>query len=248
MSVFLPSDVLAQFATNIELVGNASTSRGTFTRSGYRFTLDKEPDTAPDGLYFLDMVRGDPHLRRWGDGSQITDGIVTVRLLYGRPGGNAGGGDRQSVLRNAADDCSKLADVCENPANYGSSTSGIRIVTFDGFARVETGGHMEIWEARFKVQWQSDMDTDTVVDLTEGRFIFDGVASGTNQLIAFSTNSIATGSQAFCIAEWRAYRLDKTDTTTISDNIQVADALGGGRWIAEFYGNASTGELLTTVA
>ena len=246
MAIYLPSNVLGQFATNVELVTNASGPGGAFTRSAYRFTLDKEPDSAPDGLYFVDMPQVLPHLRRWGDGSQITDSTVTVRLLYSRPGGALNGGDRQSVMRNAADDCSKLADTCENPDNYGSSTSGIRIVTFQGFSRVQDTGLGEIWEVRFACQWQSDLDGSAVGDLTESRFIFDGVASGQNQLIAFSTNSLASGSQAFCIAEWRSFRLDKTSTAT-SDNIQVADALGGGKWIAEFYFNSTDQTLTTTV-
>ena len=232
MSVFLPSDVLGQFEINIELVSNASTRRGSFTRSAYRFTLDKEPDSAPDGLYFLDMVRADPHLRVWGDGTQITDSIVTVRTLYGRPGGNAGGGDRQSVLRNAADDCEKLADVCENPANYGSSTSGIRTVTYDGFARIEQQALGEIWETRFKCQWQSDMDTTTVADMTESNIIVDGIDTGTIQLIAVSTNSLATGSNAFVKTVWRNFHLDKLDTQT-PDNITIVAALGGGNWLTD---------------
>lgn len=232
MSVFLPSNVLDQFATNVELVVNASSADGKFTRSGYRFTLEGEPDSAPDGLYFLDMQSVQPHLRRWGDGSQITDSIVTVRLLYGRPGGALHDGDRQGVLRNAADDCSKLADVCENPSNYGSSTSGIRIVTFQGASRISDRKLGEIWEVKFAAQWQSDMDTTTVVDLTQSRFVFDGITTGTNQLIAYSTNSLASGSQAFVVSVWRSFTLDKTSTLT-PDNITIVAALGGGNWVAD---------------
>ncbi len=230
MSVFLPSNVLDQFATNVELVTGANTASGAFKRSNYRFTLDREPDSAPDGLYFLDFARADPHLRRWGDGSKITDSIVTVRLIYGRPGGSLGGGDRQSVLRNAADDCDKLGDVCENPANYGASTSGIRIVTFDGYSRVETSNHSEIWEVRFRAQWQSDLDTDTVVDLTQSRFVLDGITTGTNQLVAFSANSLASGSEVFVVNVWDKFILDKTSTLT-PDNITIVAALGGGNWL-----------------
>lgn len=232
MSVFLPSDVLGQIATDVELVVNASSRSGKFTRSAYRFTLDKEPASTPDGLYFLDMQAIQPHLRRWGDGTQITDSIVTVRLLYGRPGGSLGGGDRQSVLRDAADDCTKLADVLENPANYGSSTSGIRIITFDGAHRVQEKALGEIWEVRLRVQWQSDMDTTTVVDLTQSRFIMDGITTGTNQLVAYSTNSLASGSQVFVINVWRSFTLDKTSTLT-ADNITIVDALGGGKWLSD---------------
>ena len=232
MSVFLPSNVLAQFASNVELVTNASPTSGKFTRSSYRFTLDKEPDSAPDALYFLDMARVDPHLRRWGDGSKITDSTVVVRLLYGRPGGNAGGGDRQSVLRNAADDCDKLGDVCENPANYGASTSGIRTVTFQGFSRVETGNRGEIWEVRFLCQWQSDLDLDTVADLTQSRFVLDGINTGTNQLIAFNANSLASGSQVFVVNVWESFTLNKTDTQT-PNNTTIVAALGGGNWLRD---------------
>jgi hypothetical protein len=247
VSAFYPSNVLEQFAANVELVVNASPSTGAFTRSSYRFTLDKEPDSAPDGLYFLDVSGVLPRYRSWGDGSKRTDGNITVRLLYSRPGGNLSGGDRQSVLRNAADDCDKLADVCENPDNYGASTSGIRTVIFNGASRVQESAKGEIWEARFTTQWQSVLDTDTVGALTQGRFILDGIASGTNQLVAFNTNSLATGSEAFVVAEWRVFRLKKTDVQ-VPDNTAIVAAIGGGNWLAEWYDDASAGTLTTTVA
>jgi hypothetical protein len=232
LSVFLPSNVLAQFAANVELVVNASPDSGKFTRSAYRLTLDEEPDSAPDGLYFLDMPSIQPHLRRWGDGSQITDSTVTVRLRYRRPGGALHDGDRQGVLRNAADDCDRLADVCENPSNYGSSTSGIRIVTFQGASRVSDKGLGEIWEVRFACQWESDLATSPVLDMTQGRLIVDGITTGTVQLVAVSTNSLASGSQAFVVSVWRSFSLDKTSTLT-PDNITIAAALGGGNWVAD---------------
>lgn len=234
MSVFHPSDVLGQFASNVELVTNASTRSGGFTRSAYRFTLDKEPESGPDGRYFLDMVRVDPHLRRWGDGSKITDSTISVRLLYARPGGGAGGGDRQSVMRNAADDCDKLADVCENPANYGSSTSGIRIVTFQSAQRVQQTSHGEIWEVLFACQWQSDLDTDTVAEMSQVRWIADGIDTGTVQLISLSVTSLETGSKVFVKSVWDSFTLDRSDTQT-PDNITIVAATpaGSGNWLRD---------------
>lgn len=232
MSVFLPSNVLAQFAANVELVVNASPVSGKFTRSAYRFTLDAEPASAPDAMYFLDLQNVLPHLRRWGDGSKITDSIVTVRLLYSRPGGALGEGDRQGVLRNAADDCDKLGDVCENPANYGASTSGIRIVTFQGYRRVVDQKLGEIWEVTFAAQWQSDLDTATVGALTESRFVMDGITTGTNQLVAFNANSLASGSQVFVLSVWCGFTLSKTDTQA-PDNALIVAALGGGNWLVD---------------
>lgn len=228
MSVFLPSDVLGQFATNVELVGNASSRSGGFTRSPYRLTLDKEPDSTRDGLYFLEMVSVGPRLARWGDGSNITDSVVTVDILYGRPGGTAGGGDRQSVMRNAASDCIKLGDVCENPANYGSSTSGIRTVTFQIAQRTQQLPLGEIWTARFACQWQSDMDTTTVVDLTQTNIIVDTIAA----LEAYSTNSLSTGSKSFSKDVWDTFTLRKEDTQT-PNGITIVAALGGGNWLRD---------------
>lgn len=246
MSVVLPSNVLAQFAANVELVVNASPSSGKFTRANYRFTLDEQPASAPDGMYFLDMPSIGPRETRWGDGSNITNATVTVRLLYSRPGGALGDGDRQGVLRNAASDCIKLGDVCENPSNYGASTSGIRVVVFQGASRVTDQKLGEIWEARFSCQWQSDMDTTTVADLTQSRFILDGISSGTNQLIAFNTNSLSTGSEAFCVAEFRVFYLSKTDVQ-VPDNASIVAALGGGNWLAALYTNPVTGVTTTSI-
>ncbi len=245
MSVFLPSDVLGQFATNVELVTNASGPAGAFTRSAYRFTLDKEPDSAPHGLYFLDMPSVGPRETRWGDGSNITNSAVTVRLLYNRPGGALHDGDRQGVLRNAASDCIKLGDVCENPSNYGSSTSGIRVVIFQGASRVQDKPLGEIWEAKFSCQWQSDMDTTTVVDLTQRNVVVASIAA----LEAYAVNSLASGCKAFVTdaAVWSSFTLKLGDTQQ-ADGVQIVATLpvGAGNWLRDWYGTGDT--LISTVA
>lgn len=231
MSVFyLGANVIAQFATNVELVDDPDTGKLIFTPSGYRFRLDKAPDSGPAAMYFIDLDRSDPHLRRWGDGSQITESIITVDVMYARPGGSLGGGDRLSVMRNAHDDLQRMADVCENPANYNSSVTGIREIRYQGTRRVADLGKSEVWQVRFWCQWQSDLATTPVVDLTEGRLIVDGISSGTTQLIAISTNSLESGSSAWSIAEWEEFVLDKTDTQT-PDGTTIVAAIGGGNWL-----------------
>jgi hypothetical protein len=233
VSVFyLGANVIAQFATNVELVTDPDTGALLFSASAYRFRLDKEPDTGPDARYFIDVVQSDPHLRRWGDGSQITESIITVDVAYQRPGGSLGGGDRLSVMRNAHDDLQRMSDVCENPANYNSSVTGIREIRYQGTQRVADLGKSEIWRVRFWCQWQSDLATTPVVSLTPARIILDGISTGTNQLIAYSTNSLASGSQVFVVTVWASFTLSKTDTQT-PDNITVVAALGGGNWLRD---------------
>lgn len=248
MSVFyLGANVIAQFAINVELVDDPDTGKLIFTASPYRLRLDKETDSGPAARYFIDIESSDPHLRQWGSGEQKTDSIITVDVLYARPGGSLGGGDRLSVMRNAHDDLQRMADVVENPANYNSSVTGIREIRYQGTRRIADLGKSEIWQVRFWCQWQSDLATTPVVDLTQANFILDGINTGTSQLIAFSTSSLASGSQAFVTSVWRNFRLDKDDTQT-PDNIQVVGALGGGNWLAEWYANQSAGTLDTTVA
>lgn len=233
MSVFyLGANVIAQFATNVELVTNPDTGAKIFTASAYRFRLDKEPDSGPTALYFIDLDHSEPHLRQWGSGEQKTNSIIVVSVMYARPGGSLGGGDRLSVMRNAHDDLQRMSDVVENPANYNSSVSGIREIRYQGTRRVADLGKSEIWEVRFWCQWQSDLATTPVVDLTAAGIIMDGITTGTNQLVAYSTNSLDSGSQAFVVSVWRSFTLDKTDTQT-PDNITIVAALGGGNWLAD---------------
>lgn len=233
MSVFyLGANVIAQFATNVELVTNPDTGAAIFTPSAYRFSLDKEPDSGPAALYFIDLVESLPHLRQWGSGEQKTNTTIAVQVAYYRGGGNLHGGDRLSVMRNAHDDLQRMSDVVENPENYNSSVTGIREIRYQGTRRIAALGKSDIWEARFWCQWQSDLATTPVVDLTQARLIVDGITSGTVQLSAISTNSLASGAQAFVVSAWASFTLSKTDTQT-PDNITIVAALGGGNWLRD---------------
>ncbi len=162
MGVRYLSTILGQFATNVEAVSTASSQDGTLTASGYRYTLDKEPDSGMDGKYFLSVTDVTPRERYWGTGEYITDGHVVVQLSYFRGGGDAGGGDRQTVMRHAADDCQQIADICENPENYNSSVTGLRQVLYQGSTKVHDLSKAEVWEVRFFVQWLSDIANVTV--------------------------------------------------------------------------------------
>ncbi len=158
MAAYYTSLVLAQFDTNLALVTTETPDAG-FKSSGYRFDLDKEPDSAIDGTYYLDIAQVDPHARNWGTGETISEVIVTVRVAYFRGGGDKNEGDRQGVLRNAADDAMRIADICENPSNYNAATTGIREIRYQGSRRTGELPRFEIWESRFWVQWRSDVIT-----------------------------------------------------------------------------------------
>lgn len=157
MSAYLPTAVLAQFATNLALITTASSSDGTLQPSGYRFPLGKEPDSALDGRYFVDVGTIAPHERRYGTVENITSAEITVNVAYHRGGGTAAGGDRESVLRNAGDDAMHIADVCDSRDNYFSQTSGIREIRYLGSRRLLNMARGEIWENRFWAQWRSDV-------------------------------------------------------------------------------------------
>ncbi len=163
MSVRLPSGILAQFATNIELITNASTNTGGFTSSGYRYMPEKEPESGMDGKYFISVQRITGREPKWGTGENLIDSVVTVQTSYYRGGGDAGEGDRQSVMRNAADDCQIIGDVLENPANYNSDVTGIRHINCTGSLKIHDLKHAEVWETTFEVQHRSDLATSPVV-------------------------------------------------------------------------------------
>jgi hypothetical protein len=153
-----PSDVLTQVATRIAAI-TSETPNGGFKRSGYRFKLDKDPVSGTDGTFFVDMATMDPLRRDWGAAENRTWSDITVQVSYHRGGGDLNEGDRQSVLRNAADDCQRIADVLEHPDFYAAPTSGISEVRFAGFSRVADLPRAEIWEVRFRMMWRSDMVT-----------------------------------------------------------------------------------------
>jgi len=229
VSTFNATSVLNQFHANLALITTASP--GTLTRSAYRFTLDKEPDSGPDGLYFVDITGADAYERKWGSGETIITGRVSVRTAYFRGGGSAGGGDRRAVMRNASDDCQLIADVCENPDNYNSSASGIRSIIFEGFSRVADLPRSEVWETRFTVQWRSDLQTLPVQDFMVASIIADTLSdlSALNvKSLAAGTGAVVTGTSPFSV-----YLLDKdNDAGDAADGDEILDTTGatGAVW------------------
>lgn len=151
-----PSLVLAHFATRIATITSES---GALTESGYRFRLEEEPDTGLDGKFYVDFESLGPPGPWFGTTESKYTGRVVVRVAFFRGGGDAGGGDRQSVMRNAADDMQRIADVIPDPDDYDGTNTGITIIKFTGAARVFEGKAREIWEARFDVEWRSDVIT-----------------------------------------------------------------------------------------
>lgn len=150
------STVLAQFDANLALVTGASSTTGTLQAAGHRFILEKEPLPQSDGDYFVDVESITPGMRDRAVGEAYWQATVVVRVGYYRGGGDAAGGDRQSVMRDAASDAMRLADVVENPVNYSSSTTGISEVRYQSAQRAATFDRGEIWETRFLVRWRSD--------------------------------------------------------------------------------------------
>lgn len=154
--------MLSQFDTNMALVTSEAVnpSGGGWKASGYRFAPEKEPDSAIEGLYYLDLSETQPIQRSFGVGENLWVGVVTVQLGFYRGGGDAGGGDRRSVTASANDECMRVADVLSNPSNYDSGTSGLRRVIYAGHRRAFDGKHGEIWEVRFDpVEWRQAVIT-----------------------------------------------------------------------------------------
>ena len=119
-----------------------------FREAGYRRALDKEPDGGGDGMFFVDISGGGQGRPFWGAGGTIRNLNVTVIVRYFRTA------DRRGTHRIAADDMTRLGDVCANPDNYDPQVTGIRSVRFLGASRALDLPRSEIWEARFEVEWQ----------------------------------------------------------------------------------------------
>lgn len=229
MSTFDATSILNQFHANLASITTASV--GTFVRSAYRFTLDKEPESGPDGRYFIDLSSVAPYSRKYGTGENVCTASVSVRVAYNRLGGDLNGGDRQTVNRNAASDSMLIADVCENPDNYNSSASGISIVVFNGFARALDVGKTEIWETKFDVTFRTDLHTTPVQDLMVPSLVTDSVAA----LSALSVVSLASGGVAVVTTgpPFSMYVLDRANTNQDADNgddIIAATGVTGAVW------------------
>ncbi len=245
MSVFNPTSVLNQIHANIATITTASP--GKFTRSPYRFTLDREPDSGPDGMYSIDLTSADAYSRKWGTGENICTARVAVRVAYFRGGGNKGGGDRFTVMRVAADDCQLIADVIENPDNYNASASGISVVVFEGYSRVGDLPKAEIWECRFTVQWRSDLQTSPVQDLMVASLI----SATTTALSAMNVLSLESGTgaviQPTAVDGPRLFFLDRENLagdTADGDSILNATGITGAVW-REQVGGAGFAEDMT---
>lgn len=155
MATQRPSDVLAHFVTLVANVTSETPDDG-FKASAYRFRLEDEGWDGVDGTFYVDMPSTEAIIPLYGATETTWRSVVNVDVAYLRPGGDMGEGDRQTVNRNAADDMQRLADVLPIVANYSSSTTGIRTVTFTGFSRVVDGKAVEIWRCAFLVTWRSD--------------------------------------------------------------------------------------------
>lgn len=158
MSAQYASTVLALFDTRIATI-TSETPDGGFVKSAYRFDLEKEPDSAIDGLYYVDVMQIDPQNPQFGATETGWDAMIAVKVGYFRGGGDMDGGDRQTVTRAAADDMQKLADVLGNTAYYDGANTGVRRIIFRGAQRVQQTAAKDIWEARFFVNWRGSVIT-----------------------------------------------------------------------------------------
>ncbi len=236
MSVQYVTAMLAQFDTNIALVTNeaANPLGGGFKASGYRFSADKEPDSAAEGLYYLDVPRVAPKERYWGTGENIWVGTVTLQLGYYRGGGDAGGvdgGDRRSVAVRANDDCMRVSDVCENPANYNRDTTGIRWVKYTGHRRAFDLKKYEVWEVDFDVEWRSDLATTNVVSAASGGVML--TASSTTALTATGTSLLSVGQQALVTSsDGQAYVLHAPVASVPDGSYVLASDDANLQWVS----------------
>ena len=227
MSVFDATTVLNQIHAMLASITTATS--GKLSRSPYRFPLDREPESGPDGRYSVEIVSVAPFDRKWGTGENVVTAAVVVRVAYNRFGGDAGGGDRFTVNRHANSDAMLIADVVENPDNYNSSASGISVVKFQGVNRLSDLPKSEIWETRFDVTFRTDLHTSPVLDAMVGSLICES----TTVLSALDVQGLASGTGAVipatADADARLFFLDKENLAGDEANGEdILEATGTG--------------------
>jgi hypothetical protein len=156
VAISLASTVLAWLDTRLVAVTGLSSTTGRLRTGGHRFTLAREPLPQMDGDAFADVEALQPGMRNKAAGEAYWEATTVVRVAYYRGGGDAAGGDRQSVMRDGLGDSMRIADACELVTAYDTANTGVSRVTYMGSHRAATFKHGEIWETRLLVRWRSD--------------------------------------------------------------------------------------------
>lgn len=157
----LTGAILTRFEGVIEATPRVG---GVWRKAMTRFELGKQPMGGRDGVYRVEATGIDTARQVFGTGEVVRNmGSLEIQTCYFRGGGSSGGyylgGDRLSVNKRAFDDAfgglgtTGYVAACEASATYDEQNTGIRVVTWQDFARLRDDPLGEIWTCRFNVEW-----------------------------------------------------------------------------------------------
>ncbi len=121
--------------------------------ASYRMPLEMQPHGGTHRRFQVRLTGGSIARQYVGAGIAFLELSAAVRVSYTRPGGTAGGGDRQSVNIQAGTDAALIADALTDPRNWDRPTTDIREVRLAiAAARIVDDALREVWETRVAVE------------------------------------------------------------------------------------------------
>lgn len=121
-------------------------------RASYRRRLELEPASGTHRRFTIGIPAGRIGRRVFGARMTPIGLDVVLRVLYARPGGSSGGGDRLSTNQLALADATFLADALGDPRNWNRAVTSLRDVRYQGASRVIDAPLVEVWETRFSAE------------------------------------------------------------------------------------------------
>lgn len=130
-----------------------ATSSLRFNPVTYRRPIGREPVGAAERKIELHLLSARNDRQVFGNGRTILTHELRIRASYTVLGGDAGGGDRQSVMIRALEDGKLIADTWTDSRNWAAiNTDIVQVRLLTASALVIDAKQMQTWECRFEVE------------------------------------------------------------------------------------------------
>ena len=134
-----------------------------FREADYRHPIERLPEQANHRHFQVVATPIVEALERHGVLNDVRRAEVRVRVFYFAGGGDAGGGDRQSINALGFEDTILIGKYLENPLRYDAQNTGIQCRY--GFRNEQTfeGDRSAVWDCVVTCQWEENEDARAVV-------------------------------------------------------------------------------------
>jgi len=224
----LASTVIDQFVRNVSLILSGTQNGGRFLQAGYRHTLEVYDRGGINGMYHVECTGARQARPFWGGTDAVRELDVVIRVAYWRIA------DRRRSNRDAAADMARIGDLCESPAGYAFQDVGIRSVKLVSANRATNTEHLEVWEAKFTVEWEQPFVWVVTPDTTQAAPVGGGFMFTVATLAALGTypvlGMLSGAWLAFVEETQRQYRL-RAYTGTASNGVSLISAPDGRQWV-----------------